>query len=338
VSKLIKEMVKYLPSCINSSKPNLKEKTTTKSSFNVLKKKPKSVNYRIVRKIGNGAFGDVYLGRSEITNEMVAIKRTYQNPKFANREPAMCRLLQHQNVVKFYSISFDEQDGKQFLVLVMEYYPKSLQNVIDQIPQNRKQFSFDQIQFLAHELFQGLKYIHNHDVAHRDIKPDNILINLAENRIVIADLGSAKFIYDGSYNKSYICSRLYRAPELICGCERYTELIDVWSVALVILECILLRPLFNCRGGTQNDLFLEMEFLFGKLTRSEKTKLGNGVLNGLPVQRKKKFEIPRLRTEFANNVAFMDLMSKCLQFDPQIRCKAQDALAHPYFARYHTNG
>ena len=54
-------------------------------------------------------------------------------------------------------------------------------------------------------------------------KPENILINSESDKVVICDLGSAKNVDDGTYNKAYMCSRLYRAPELLCNCELYCE-------------------------------------------------------------------------------------------------------------------
>ena len=79
-------------------------------------------------------------------------------------------------------------------------------------------------------------------MCHRDIKPSNILINNKE--LKLCDFGSAKCLVEGEKNISYICSRYYRAPELIFGATFYTNQIDVWSAACVIGEMLTNKPLF----------------------------------------------------------------------------------------------
>merc|ERR1711924_364970 len=100
-------------------------------------------------------------------------------------------------------------------------------------------------------------------ITHRDIKPDNILVNMKARKVVIADLGSAKVVTDGSYNKAYICSRIYRAPELVAGCEHYTNKVDVWSAACVMVEIMIRAPLFSAQSN--KHLFNLMQKMFGGL-------------------------------------------------------------------------
>lgn len=93
-------------------------------------------------------------------------------------------------------------------------------------------------------MYRGLAYLHSLNIVHRDIKPQNILVELDTNRVVFCDFGSAKIIQNGEKSLSYICSRYYRAPELILGYENYTSYIDVWSIGCVIAEMFLGFPLF----------------------------------------------------------------------------------------------
>lgn len=69
-------------------------------------------------------------------------------------------------------------------------------------------------------------------ICHRDIKPQNILVNSNNHVLKICDFGSAKRLVPGEPNVAYICSRYYRAPELIFGATEYTTAIDVWSIGL----------------------------------------------------------------------------------------------------------
>lgn len=95
-----------------------------------------------------------------------------------------------------------------------------------------------------YQLFRGLMYIHSLDICHRDIKPQNLLVNRKNYRLVICDFGSAKKLVKGEENIAYICSRCYRAPELIFDCSNYTTMIDMWSAGCVLLELLTNEPFF----------------------------------------------------------------------------------------------
>jgi len=88
-------------------------------------------------------------------------------------------------------------------------------------------------------MLRGIAYLHALNISHRDIKPENILININSQNLMICDLGSAKKLEKGETSIAYICSRFYRAPELIIGATQYNTQIDVWSIGCVIAEMVL---------------------------------------------------------------------------------------------------
>ena len=102
---------------------------------------------------------------------------------------------------------------------------------------------------LIFQLFRALAYIHHVGVCHRDIKPQNLLIDPESGVLKLCDFGSAKFLIKGEPNVSYICSRYYRAPELIFGSTNYTNSIDVWSGGTVLAELLLGHPIFPGDSG-----------------------------------------------------------------------------------------
>ncbi|KAM7282283.1 hypothetical protein ISCGN_002433 [Ixodes scapularis] len=76
-----------------------------------------------------------------------------------------------------------------------------------------------------YQLFRSLAYIHSLGICHRDIKPQNLLLDPETGVLKLCDFGSAKLLIKGEPNVSYICSRYYRAPELIFGATDYTTMI-----------------------------------------------------------------------------------------------------------------
>jgi serine/threonine protein kinase len=85
---------------------------------------------------------------------------------------------------------------------------------------------------------RGLNYIHKKGICHRDIKPQNLLVDPTCHILKICDLGSAKRLIDGEKSTAYMCTRFYRAPELLLGCTTYTNAIDMWAAGCVVAEMI----------------------------------------------------------------------------------------------------
>lgn len=116
-------------------------------------------------------------------------------------------------------------------------------------------------------MFRSLAYIHALGICHRDIKPQNLLVDPSTHILKLCDFGSAKKLIKGEPNVSYICSRYYRAPELIFGCTDYAPAIDVWSVGCVIAELMLGQPLFPGESGV--DQLVEIIKVLGTPTREQ---------------------------------------------------------------------
>lgn len=164
-------------------------------------------------------------------------------------------------------------------------------------------------------------------VCHRDIKPQNLLVNPETGRLLLCDFGSAKILVPGEPNVAYICSRFYRAPELIFGAVEYTVAIDIWSAGCVMAELFLGKPIFV--GETNIDLLVEILKILGTPT-PEQLKIMKPNINGyklpliLPTPWEKVFsnKTPKLA---------IDLISKLLVYVPGNRIGALEACAHPFF-------
>lgn len=98
----------------------------------------------------------------------------------------------------------------------MDYFPDTVYSVIKK--HNKKNpIPPVLVKVYAYQLFRSLLYLNKIEICHRDIKPHNILVDQETNRLVMCDFGSAKQLVKGEPNIAYICSRCYRAPELIFG-------------------------------------------------------------------------------------------------------------------------
>lgn len=143
----------------------------------------------------------------------------------------------------------------------MKYYESDLYKDI----QSKKSLSNIEIKLYSYQIFRGLLYLHSKKICHRDIKPQNILTNNME--VAICDFGSAKILTPEDKNLPYICSRCYRAPELIFGSTQYTTMIDIWSVGCVILEMIYGSPFFI--GNSSIDHLIEVIKVLGTPTKTQ---------------------------------------------------------------------
>src|SRR5437870_11391356 len=121
----------------------------------------------------------------------------------------------------------------------MDYIPETVYRVLKHYNKLKQPVPNLLVKLYAYQSYRALAYIHALGICHRDIKPQNVLVDPASHVLKLCDFGSAKQLVAGEPNVSYICSRYYRAPELIFGNSDYSCVIDVWSVGCVIAELML---------------------------------------------------------------------------------------------------
>ncbi|KHN29413.1 shaggy-related protein kinase theta-like [Glycine soja] len=289
----------------------------------------RTISYIAERVVGTGSFGVVYQAKCLETGEAVAIKKVLQDKRYKNRELQVMRMLDHTNVLRlkhcFYSTA--EKDDL-YLNLVLEYVPETVYRVSKHYVRMHQHMPIINVQLYTYQICRGLNYLHHViGVCHRDIKPQNLLVNPQTHQLKVCDFGSAKMLVPGEPNISYICSRYYRAPELIFGATEYTTAIDIWSAGCVLAELLLGHPMFPGESGV--DQLVEIIKILGTPTREEIKCMNPNYT---------EFKFPQIKAHPWHKVFHkkmpseaVDLVSRMLQYSPNLRCTALEACAHPFF-------
>jgi len=283
--------------------------------------------YQKLEKIGEGTYGVVYKAKDRVSGQIVALKRIRLDaedegiPSTAIREISLLKELRHPNIVRLFDVVHTEKK----LTLVFEYLDQDLKKYLDVCeggldPTILKAFLF--------QLITGVAYCHHHRVLHRDLKPQNLLIN-REGELKLADFGLARAF--GIPVRSYtheVVTLWYRAPDVLLGSRHYSTPVDIWSIGCIFAEMTNGTPLFT---GTSERT--QLDTIFRHLgTPDESTFPG---ISQLPDWRSDfpaysppsslNALVPNLEEEGVN------LLQCMLTFDPAKRITAQDARKHPYF-------
>ncbi|KZV80740.1 CMGC/GSK protein kinase [Exidia glandulosa HHB12029] len=292
----------------------------------------KDIQYTNCKVIGNGSFGVVFQARMLSVpkdEEDIAIKKVLQDKRFKNRELQIMRLVSHPNVVELRSFFYSNGDKKDevFLNLILEYVPETVYRASRHYVKLKQPMPTLQIKLYMYQLMRSLAYIHSVGICHRDIKPQNLLLNPTTGVLKLCDFGSAKILVAGEPNVSYICSRYYRAPELIFGSTNYTTNIDIWSTGCVMAELMLGQPLFPGESGI--DQLVEIIKVLGTPSREQiKTMNPNYMEHKFPQIKPHPFsKVFRPRT----SPEAIDLVSKLLEYTPEARLSAIESMVHPFF-------
>lgn len=190
------------------------------------------------------------------------------------------------------------------------------------------------VKLYLYQLSRALAHIHSLGICHRDIKPQNLLVHPVTQQLKLCDFGSAKALVKGEPNVSYICSRYYRAPELIFGSTDYTTAIDIWSQGCVGAELLLGQPLFPGDSGV--DQLVEIIKVLGTPTKEEIRSMNSNYM---------EFKFPQIKgcqwkKIFRNKtpddaVAFI---AANLAYTPASRLEPLEGCAHAFFDELRQEG
>mmetsp|Transcript_20278 Transcript_20278/g.27983 ORF Transcript_20278/g.27983 Transcript_20278/m.27983 type:complete len:340 (+) Transcript_20278:182-1201(+) len=292
-----------------------------------------SIQFQLKKEISSTSFGSVYLAvnyqeeeekeKTEPPKEKeFALKWIREYDDYQHELLCLQATSPHPNVVSFFDHFVCQKKSFYF---VFEFVPLNLLQVIGHYVRHQIELPFSKILHYSKQMLRAISHIHSCLLIHRDIKPSNFLIDPTSQVLKMCDFGSSCFLSDSTRKIAYVCSRPYRAPELILGATDYGQKIDLWSCGCVFAEMILLRPMFS--GASPMKQLVQIMLVLGKPDQNQLESMKAKVsinLSLLPNLKPKVFE-----TVFPENTSkdFISMIQMFFNYDPSKRPTAQEALA-----------
>jgi len=320
------------------------------------------LNNKIISLLGEGTFGKVVMCQERTTGKKVAIKIIKSIQKY--RDAAMCEISVFDAIKKN-----DPKCDKGVIHLMRWFEHRSHicmvfellgQSVFDFLKDNLYYpFPLTQIHEFTRQILSSVSFLHSLKLIHTDLKPENILLVSSEFKVVpfqnspsktnrsllstelkVIDFGST--IFENDYHSSVVCTRHYRAPEIILGLG-WSFPCDLWSIGCILLELYTGEALFQTHENLEH--LAMMERILGKMpremTESETGKKfyerGSLKFPDKMTTPKSEKRVEKLKSflELAKNgdkktKSFFDLISRLLVYEPARRITANEALRHEF--------
>lgn len=286
------------------------------------------IQYTKEKKVGEGTYAVVYLGKQTKSNRRIAIKEIKTGlfkdglDMSAIREVKYLQELKHINVIELVDV-FSSANN---LNLVLEFLPCDLEVLIKD-----KSIIFTPADIKSWLLMtlRGIHHCHRNFILHRDLKPNNLLI-APNGQLKIADFGLARSLGNANEDlSSKVVTRWYRAPELMFGAKHYTFAVDIWSVGIIFAELMLRTPYLP----GQDDVD-QLDVTFRALGTPTEQVWPN--VTALPLYNALTVYAPPSRQELRNRFSAatekaLDLLMAMTVMDPSKRIDLVHALMDDFF-------
>lgn len=248
-------------------------------------------------RIGRGAFSNIYKGKHIHTNLPVAVKEMpYEKIKKIKenikREFTLLKTLDHPNIIRLYDVFFDESSKNIYFMIDLHEMGDLSSHL------KNKKIKEKYAKNYMRQIKDGLEYLYNQKILHRDLKPQNILVS-KDNRLIITDFGFARYFESDMLLQTICGSPLYMAPEILLK-KKYSIISDLWSVGIIMFEILFAKLPFDSKNLVE---------LIHKI-------------------KKKEVIIPKDPT-ISNHAE--DLLLKLLKKDPSKRCNWDTFFTHIWF-------
>ncbi|XP_023034186.1 cyclin-dependent kinase 1 [Drosophila willistoni] len=286
-------------------------------------------------KLGEGTYGVVYRALNPDTQCLVAIKniRFHHDdegiPSAVIREIALLKELKHPNIVELQDVNMMEKE----VHLIFEYLAMDLHRYFEILFSKGEKMHAKSIQSFLYQITEAILFCHRRRILHRDLKPQNLLIDPTHTRIKVGDFGLSR-AFDlpvRSYSPEVI-TLWYRAPELLLGCPQYCCPVDIWSIGCIFFEMLTGRTVFP--GESEIDQLICIFKILG--TPTEENWMGVTQLpnysSSFPIYPINKLTM-FVRKDFDKNLnaSGVDLLNRMLCYQPSQRIVAKDIVKHAFF-------
>ena len=320
----------------------------------------KKSKYRKTKILGEGSFGKIILVEKvdpalqndskcfaiKISKRFKKISRKNKNPDIKEEKPrelnfieirelVIMKKINHPNVMNLKDYKFCREDRE--IWILMDYIPLDLGKFLSQNKTNKEVMNEKFFKNISYQILNGVNYLHQNMIIHRDIKLENILYDKENNIAKITDFGlSRNFDYDINARYTDVGTFPYKPPELILGCTYYSTNFDIWSTGCILVEIVtgchlfgesdalgVIKLMFKIFGSFNENILPGFKnFPSSKILENIPETKGIGLINY--IKDKKLFELED---------DFYDLMEKMLCIDPTKRISAKECLSHPFFSK-----
>lgn len=284
-------------------------------------------DYKIVQRIGRGKYSEVFEGTST-SKERIVIKvlKPVRSSKI-NREVLILKHLDHKNIIKLKDVVHDRSSDTYSLVFDYIKHQESTTFF--------EKLNLSNIRFYCRQMLEALHYAHSRGIVHRDIKPQNMIIDVHTRQLKIIDWGLAEFYLPEQEYSVRVASRYYKGPELLVGYVYYDYSLDIWSFGCILAELLFKkRPFFH--GMKNSEQIQEVARILG--TRDlksyvERYELPTQTLSHVADMREDRMSL----ADFADEGEYhlledgVDLLEKIFVYDHQERPNATECLGHRFF-------
>ncbi|XP_040426520.1 serine/threonine-protein kinase ULK3 isoform X3 [Cygnus olor] len=268
---------------------------------------PRLDGFVLTERLGTGTYATVYKAYGKDTREVVAVKcvskRSLNRASVENllTEIEILKTIRHPHVVELKDFQWDSEH----IYLIMEFCAGG---DLSRFIRTRRLLPEKVARVFLQQLACALKFLHDHNISHLDLKPQNILLSAPDNpQLKLADFGFAQYMSPWDEQHVLRGSPLYMAPEMVCR-QQYDARVDLWSVGVILYEALFGRPPFASRS------FAELE---------EKIRSDRAV------------ELP---SRPPLSPGCRDLLRRLLERDPRQRISFEDFFAHPFVDMEHVPG
>ena len=299
------------------------------------------INYRyeILTVLGKGSYGEVLKVFDHKTGQFAAMKIIRNDKRFLHQSKREVKILQHllredqSNTANVIHIE-NNFIFRRHMCIVFELLSLNLYELVKK--NNFRGLKLSVVKRFAHSVAVGLSLVHRKQIIHGDLKPENVLLQqYGRTGVKIIDFGSS--VYTDGKLMAYAQSRFYRAPEVILGCH-YDTAVDMWSFGCLLAELVLGQPLLP--GHDEEDQLALIVELLGRppasllaraRNRGQTTAQPRPMTRGPPGSRSLQLLLsPYVRQE--EERLMIDLITRCLDWQPRDRLTAEQALTHPWLA------